>query len=106
MWYPLPGPIPAGKYRIFVTGYQPTNDAQLHADLLYRPTGGPDQVIASSDSTVPVGADGGLPAGNIDATVDGAAVPGAAGSLLVLRVKVTAGTSDYAELDTSIEIPL
>ncbi len=95
--------IPAGSYHIVAGGYQPGGDAQLHADVLFRPHSGSDQVIASADST-PIGSDAGYP-GSIDANVTGSAISGGAGDLLVLRVHMVAGKSGYIELTTSLSIP-
>ncbi len=95
--------IPAGSYHIVAGGYQPGGDAQLHADVLFRPRSGSDQIIASADST-PIGSDAGYP-GSIDANVAGGAAPGGAGDLLVMRVHMVSGTSGYIELNTSLTIP-
>src|SRR5437879_6377480 len=104
VWYPMTGPIPAGTYHISVGGYQSSKDAQLHADLLFRPQAGAEQQVATADSTILVGSDAGLP-GDIDTDVAGAAAPGARGDLLVLRVKMLSGTSGYIELGTSLTLP-
>ena len=96
------GPLPAGSYHIGVSGYQSTRDAQMRADVIFRRNGSADVIVASADSSVPVPT--GLP-GDIDATVSGAAVPGASGDLLVLRVQMVTGTSDYIELGTHLTIP-
>jgi hypothetical protein len=96
VWYPLTGPLPAGDYRIAVNGVQINKDGQLHADLLYRPPSGGDQVLASADSGL---------LGNIDAVVAAPAVSASSGDLLVLRVHMVMGTSPYIELGTSLTIP-
>jgi hypothetical protein len=51
-----------------------------------------------------VGSDAGL-AGDIYADVSAPAVPGAAGDLLVLRVRMVAGTTGYLEFSTNLTIP-
>jgi hypothetical protein len=92
-------------HHIFVGGYQPSGDAQLHADVLFRHAGAADIVIAAADSTIPVGSDAGLP-GEIDAVVPGIATgPTVAGDLLVLHVQMTAGTDGYIEIGTHLTIP-
>jgi hypothetical protein len=93
----MTGPIPAGDYHITVAGYQSSHDAKLRADVLFRPQGGNDQMISSA-SNAAAGAD-------IDAVVAGAAAPGGNGDLLVLRVRMLSGTSDYIELGTGLTIP-
>jgi hypothetical protein len=105
VWYQLTGPVPAGDYGIYVGGYQSSHDAQLHADVIFRPKQGAAKTIVSADSTVPVGSDLGV-AGDIDATVHGEAIPTvASGDLLVLRVHMVSGTAGYIELGTGLTIP-
>ena len=104
VWYPLSAPIAGGSYHISVGGYNPSRDAQLHADLLYRPAVGQDVVIASASSNVAPGSDAGV-VGDIDATVAGAPVPAKQGDLLVLRVKMVSGTDGYIEIGTNLTLP-
>ncbi len=57
-----------------------------------------------TDSTVVSGSDAGLP-GDINATLQVGSVPAQCGDLLVLRVRMTAGTSGYIEFHTSLSVP-
>jgi hypothetical protein len=100
----MTGPLKAGNYHVFVTGYQPTKDAQLKADVLWRHQGAADQLIVTTNSMIPAGSDAGTP-GDIGIDLDGPAVPAQAGDLLVLKVTMTSGTGPYDELDTWLSIP-
>jgi hypothetical protein len=108
VWYPLQGPLPAGTYRIGVSGIQDSGatDARLHADLLFRHAAAADQTIASADSAGRVDGDAGLfAASEIRAEVTGAPVPAVQGDLLVLSVKMVAGATGFLEISTNLQIP-
>ena len=49
VFYPLNRSIPAGGYSVLIQGVIGAPDAKLHADLIYRPSGGPDTTIAGLD---------------------------------------------------------
>lgn len=85
-------------------GFQPSGDATLHAELLWRRSGQPDQTLATADSMGMAGADGGIP-GNIDTMLQVGATPAQCGDLLVLRVKMTAGTDGYIEFGATLSVP-
>ncbi len=103
MPYTLRGPLPAGDYVIYAGGYQSTNDAVLHADVVWTSSAGA-RTIVSADSNVGAGSDAGTP-GTIAATVAGAAVPARCGDTLTLEVKLVSGTSDYIEFSANVKIP-
>jgi hypothetical protein len=108
VWYPLPGPLPAGTYRIAVSGFQDMGltDARLHADLVLRHMGAADSIVVSADSAGFTDGDAGIyAASEIKAAVTGPAVPAAPGDLLVLIVKMVSGSSGFIEIGTNLTIP-
>jgi hypothetical protein len=103
MPYVLRGPLPAGDYVLYAGGYQPSGDAMLHADVIWRAPAG-DQIVVSADSNVGPGSDAGT-VGTISATLAGGAVPAKCGDQLVLSVHLVSGTSDYIEFGANLKIP-
>jgi hypothetical protein len=109
--YTLPGPLPAGNYRLVVTGFQDAHDGMLHGEVLYR-SGGPDagagadggayQLVVEADGTPP-GAGGGDT--YLDVTVQGAAISAACGDTLVYRVTYVAGSEPFYEVFLTLDIP-
>jgi hypothetical protein len=73
--------------------------------LIYRPATGPDQTLASVDSTASLPPDAGFPMGAIDTDVQVAAVDAACGDLLIFRVTLVASAMSFTELETSLSIP-
>jgi hypothetical protein len=108
VWYPLPGPLPAGLYHIQVSGVQDAGamDARLHVDVLLRRAGANDQTLTSADSIGQADPDAGVFAASaIDARVMGAAASAAVGDLLVLSVKMVAGSAGFLEISTQLTVP-
>jgi hypothetical protein len=104
--YPVPAPISSGTYHISVVGMQSTMDAQTHADLVLRHLGAADVVLGSADgATTPDPANGILSPGDISADITTPDPVGAAGDVLVLHVKMDAGTGPYSEIVTTLRIP-
>jgi hypothetical protein len=102
--YSLPGPLPAGDYLVAVRDAQQAPGAKLHFDLLWRPTGAADQMIASVDGSLSQTQDGGVPQGQIGAEFQAVAVPAECDDLLVLRITLVSG-SPFLEILSSISIP-
>lgn len=103
--YALPGPVPAGDYVVDAYGYQQTNGAQIHFDLIWRPMGGSDQVLASADGARSQSDDGGVPRGRYGAQFHADAIPAKCDDLLVLRIKMVSGASPFLEIFSDMEIP-
>ena len=98
----LPGALPAGDYHVTATGYQPSHDGVLRADVLVRSSASAERVLATVMSSG--AADAAFGPDNLDATVSLPAVAAACGDTLVLRVKVVSGSSDYIEFATGMTI--
>jgi hypothetical protein len=103
--YPLPGPLAAGSYQAQVYGAPQPSDAVVHFDLLWRPNGATEQVIASADATLQQTDDGGIPRGHYGASLPAAAVPAKCDDLLVLRIKLVSGSAAFVEIKSTLEIP-
>ncbi len=97
--YLLTGELPAGGYHFSVFGYQPTNDAVLHAATSLRTAGKADVVLGSADGHR--GADAGTTP-DLDAVF---ALPALCGDALVITLSMTGGTSGYIELGASLAVP-
>ena len=102
--YVLRGALPAGDYVITASGFQPSKDAHLHADVTWHPQHGADQLIVSADSNYPVGSDAGVP-GDIMGTFPGKAVPATCGDQLILTLKMVTGSTGYIEFGVGMSIP-
>jgi hypothetical protein len=61
-------------------------------------------VFAMADSMGPSGSDAGVPA-SIDTMLQAEAVPAQCGDLLVLRIRITSGTTGFIEFSTSLSVP-
>lgn len=101
--YALTGPLPAGTYAVLANGITQATDAKLHADLIFRPKSGADQVIGSLDSTP-------QPAGFhlepwVQGNICGQAVAASAGDALVLKFTYTSGSKPFTVLETHLTIP-
>ena len=97
----MPGPLPAGRYHLVVTGASPDHTSQLVATVIVRSAGQADRTMASTMSTVPPG---GEQAGGIDAMLDGAATDARCGDQLVLKLENRAGGS-FLFLDSALDLP-
>ena len=86
-----------------MSGYQQNRDAVLHADVIWRSPAG-DQTLFSADSTVAPGSDAGV-VGDLHVAHALAAVASASGDLVILRVHMVSGTSDYLEIGEALTIP-
>lgn len=99
-------------YRLKANGYQSALDARLHADVLFRQggpdagagvDGGPFQLITSGEGPARR-----LDAGSetfLDTVVSGPAIPAACGDTLLYRVTVLSGTTNFYDLELSLDIP-
>ncbi len=104
MVYQLPGPLPAGRYVMSVSGFSQSG-IQLHFDIVYRHPGEPDHPITSGDSFMSASDDGGVGKGNFGAEMDGPAAPAKCDDLLVVKVKHVSGTASLVEFFSSLSIP-
>jgi hypothetical protein len=95
----LPGPLPAGNYHVFASGYEPTRDAVLHADVYWQGAAG-KQLLGSVDGMA--SPDGG--AGDLDASFNAAAVAAHCGDTLLLHITLVSGTA-YIEFGVSMDLP-
>ena len=102
--YELPGPLPAGRYLISVIGDEPTADATVHFDLLWRASGAADQPIGQADARAD-DHDAGLTGGSVGAKIEAAAVPAHCGDSLVLRAQVVSGGSAYLDFLVQMTTP-
>jgi hypothetical protein len=101
--YTLRGPLAAGSYHLEATGFSTTPTHTMHGDLIYRPVGAADQLLASADSlTMPDPS--GIPAGNIVADLAVPSVAAACGDLLVVKVTVTSGP-DVPDFEVTLTLP-
>jgi hypothetical protein len=108
VFYRLPAAMPAGAYRVKVTGYTSANDAHLSADLLLRAAGasdgGTDTVVSTLDGPPPPATSGFGARTWIDKQVCAAAL-GNAGDGLVLRLSYVSGSSLFGSISTELIVP-
>ncbi len=76
----------------------------IHFDLIWRPAGAADHVIASVDAAKANSDDGGVTKGFIGAVFQADAVPARCDDLLILRIKMTAGSSPFVEIVSNMTI--
>jgi hypothetical protein len=87
---------------VLARGITQATDAKLHADVIYRPAAGPEQVIGSLDSTPqPVGFQ--LEPW-VEGVVCGNALPAQAGDALILKLTYS-GSQSFLVVETSMSIP-
>ncbi len=88
-----------------IRGFQPTLDATLEIDLLYRPQGSGGQRLATATvSDAAQGVDGGFP-GDINLVLTAPPVMPSCGDTLVVRIKFAQGSSPYSDLDVMLITP-
>jgi hypothetical protein len=92
--------VPAGTWDIAINPGQLSTMPAVHVDLIYRPTSGGDQTLASGDNTPGV-------ALHLQPAL--AAIPAACGDALVIRLRVTAssvGGTRYGFDGTNVSIAM
>jgi hypothetical protein len=88
---------------VVANGYTQATDAQLHADLIYRPASGPDQILGGLDGTP-------QPASfHLQPWVKGyicsGAIAASAGDALVLVFTYLSGSAPFTVLETQLTRP-
>lgn len=100
--------MPAGAYRVKVTGYTSANDAHLSAELLSRAAaagdGGTDTVVTTIDGPPPPATTGFGARTWIDQQVCAPAL-GVAGDGLVLKLSYVSGSSLFGSISTELTVP-
>ena len=99
MPWTLNGSLPAGDYQLWVQGYQPSMDAVMRADLMWR-----DKTIGSATASAAAGVDGGFP-GDLTTTVHGEAFTPACGDSLVLVLTLVSGSTPYNNIEAVLTTP-
>ena len=95
--YTLSGPVPAGTYQVGLSGFQSTNDGQLHFVLVYRPSGAAERTLATGEARW-----AGTPA-TVDLTAP--ALAATCADALALDVTLASGGSGFTELRLTLDVP-
>jgi hypothetical protein len=99
MPWSLSGALPGGDYALHVQGYQPTMDAVMRADLIWR-----DRTIGTVTANATGGDDGGFP-GDFSTTLHGDAVTPDCGDTLTLKLTLVSGGSPYNNIEAVLTTP-
>jgi hypothetical protein len=88
---------------VLANGITQADNAKLHADLIYRPMAGADQVIGRIDGTPQMGGFHLQPW--LQGNVCGKAIAATAGDALVLKLDYVSGSNPFIVLETHMTIP-
>lgn len=99
MPWTLDGALPAGTWQLAIQGYQPTMDAVMRADLIYR-----GRTIGTVTASANAGVDGGYP-GDFVTSISAEAVTPSCGDQLVLKLTLVSGGSQYNNIEAVLTSP-